>query len=38
LDSLGGLGYDRRDIHDAFEVSTDDWSPYPAFWAMNPKK
>jgi hypothetical protein len=32
LDSLGGLGYDRRDIHDAFEVSTEDWSPYPAFW------
>jgi len=32
MDSLGGLGYDRRDIHDAFEVSRDDWSPYPAFW------
>ncbi len=32
LDTLGSLGYDRRDIHDAFEVSTDDWSPYPAFW------
>ncbi|MBU1701643.1 MAG: SAM-dependent methyltransferase, partial [Candidatus Eisenbacteria bacterium] len=32
LDALGGLGYDRRDIHDAFEVSTDDVSPHPAFW------
>ena len=32
LSHLGGLGYDRRDIHDAFEVSYDDWSPYPAFW------
>lgn len=32
LDTLGGLGYDRRDIHDAFKVSTEDWSPYPAFW------
>lgn len=32
LDTLGALGYDRRDIHDAFEVSFEDWSPYPAFW------
>jgi hypothetical protein len=32
LKKLGELGYDRRDIHDAFEVSTKDWSPYPAFW------
>ena len=32
LDKLGVLGYDRRDIHDAFEISEDDWSPYPAFW------
>ena len=32
LDALGGLGYDRRDIHDAFQVSTEDVSPYPAFW------
>lgn len=32
FDRLGGLGYDRRDIHDAFTVSTDDWSPYDAFW------
>jgi hypothetical protein len=32
LDACGTLGYDRRDIHDAFEVSTEDWSPYPAFW------
>ncbi|MHC2582247.1 hypothetical protein ACVI1J_005576 [Bradyrhizobium diazoefficiens] len=32
LDALGELGYDRRDIHDAFEVSYEDWSAYPAFW------
>ena len=32
LEALGSLGYDRRDIHDAFEISFDDWSPYPAFW------
>lgn len=32
LSDLGELGYDRRDIHDAFELSNDDWSPYPAFW------
>ncbi|KAF0247779.1 MAG: hypothetical protein FD167_2822, partial [bacterium] len=32
LSELGELGYDRRDIHDAFEVSYDDWSPYQAFW------
>lgn len=32
LGSLGELGYDRRDIHDAFEFSKDDWSPYQAFW------
>jgi hypothetical protein len=32
LKQLGDLGYDRRDIHDAFEISYDDWSPYPAFW------
>lgn len=32
LDELGDLGYDRRDIHDAFIPSTDQWSPYPAFW------
>jgi hypothetical protein len=38
LDSLGGLGYDRRDIHDAFEISTDDWSPYPAFWGHESEK
>jgi hypothetical protein len=38
LDSLGGLGYDRRDIHDAFEVSRDDWSSYPAFWGHEADK
>ena len=38
LDALGGLGYDRRDIHDAFEISIDDWSPYPAFWGHESEK
>ncbi|MBL3677648.1 MAG: hypothetical protein JKP92_09160 [Alphaproteobacteria bacterium] len=38
LDSLGALGYDQRDIHDAFEVSYDDWSPYPAFWGHDAKR
>lgn len=38
LDDLGGLGYDRRDIHDAFEVSHDDWSQYPAFWSHESDK
>lgn len=32
LGSLGELGYDRRDIHDAFELSPGDWTPYLAFW------
>lgn len=36
LDELGKLGYDRRDIHDAFTLS--DWSPYPAFWNHDAKK
>ncbi|MDX2044294.1 MAG: N-6 DNA methylase [Acidobacteriota bacterium] len=38
LGLLGELGYDRRDIHDAFTVSKDDWSPYPAFWSHDSKK
>jgi N-6 DNA methylase len=34
LDALGGLGYDARDIFDAFDVdkTATVWSPYPAFW------
>ncbi|MCB2212402.1 SAM-dependent methyltransferase [bacterium] len=34
LDELGELGYDVRDIFDAFEVddSASTWSPYTAFW------
>jgi hypothetical protein len=32
LGNLGKLGYDRRDIHDAFTVSDDAWSLHPAFW------
>lgn len=38
LNNLGELGYDRRDIHDAFTVSTDVYSPYPAFWDHDAKK
>ena len=38
LGDLGDLGYDQRDIHDAFEVSYDDWSPYPAFWNHDSNK
>jgi hypothetical protein len=34
LDELGILGYDARDIFDAFEVdkTATTWSPYPGFW------
>lgn len=34
LDELGTLGYDARDIFDAFDIdkAADSWSPYPAFW------
>jgi hypothetical protein len=36
LSALGTLGFDQRDIHDAFTVSETvletGWSPYPAFW------
>lgn len=37
LGLLGDLGYDRRDIHDAFTTSNQDWSPYPAFWNHDAK-
>ena len=32
LSALGELGYDRRDIHDAFVLAPGDWTPYRAFW------
>ena len=34
LDTLGNIGYDIRDITDAFDVDKtgSTWSPYPAFW------
>jgi hypothetical protein len=32
LDELGALGPDRKRIHEGFKVTTDDWTPYPAFW------
>jgi hypothetical protein len=38
LERLGSLGFDRRDIHDAFTVSTQDWSPYRAFWNHDAKQ
>jgi len=30
LSELGDLGYDQRDLHDAFTLT--DWSPHCAFW------
>ena len=38
LGKLGNLGYDRRDLHDAFTISEHDWSPYAAFWNHDAKK
>ena len=38
LGTLGELGFDRRDIHDAFEVAPGDWTPYPAFWGHDARK
>lgn len=40
LSELGELGYDVRDIFDAFAVNKDrdEWSPYPAFWDHDAKK
>lgn len=34
LDALGEVGYDVRDIKDAFEVdrTASQWTPYPGFW------
>lgn len=32
LEALGRLGYDRRDVHDAFTLIEDVPSLYPAFW------
>jgi type I restriction-modification system DNA methylase subunit len=40
LDKLGTLGYDARDIFDAFGVdkTAAEWSPYPGFWDHDAKK
>ena len=40
LDALGGLGYDVRDITDAFEVdrTASQWTPYPGFWNHDAKR
>ena len=40
LDALGTLGYDARDIFDAFSIdrTASQWSPYPAFWDHDAQK
>mgnify|MGYP003586795153 CR=1 FL=1 len=38
IKDLGQLGYDARDIHDAFTVSNDAWSLYSAFWNHDSEK
>jgi hypothetical protein len=38
IQDLGRLGYDARDIHDAFTVSDEVWSLYPAFWNHDSEK
>lgn len=40
LEELGSIGYDVRDIMDAFSVdeSESEWSPYPAFWNHDAQK
>jgi len=40
LGTLGGLGYDARDIADAFEVdrSAQNWTPYAGFWDHDAEK
>lgn len=40
LAALGDIGYDARDIYDAFEANLerDEWSPYPAFWNHDANK
>jgi hypothetical protein len=32
LSEIGALGPDRKRIHEGFNVSKEDWSPYPSFW------
>jgi hypothetical protein len=38
LDTLGALGPDRKRIHEGFKVTTEDWTPYPAFWGHESDK
>ena len=40
LDALGGIGYDVRDITDAFEVdrTASNWTPHPGFWNHDSKR
>jgi N-6 DNA Methylase len=40
LDQLGTIGYDIRDITDAFEVErgTQNWTPYSGFWDHDAKR
>jgi hypothetical protein len=38
LDALGDLGPDRARIHEGFNVTTEDLTPYPAFWGHESDK
>ena len=38
LDTIGALGPDRKRIHEGFKVTTEDWTPYPAFWGHESAK
>jgi hypothetical protein len=38
LDDLGAIGPDRKRIHEGFKVTTEDWTPYPAFWGHDSSK
>lgn len=40
LDALSSVGYDVRDITDAFDIdkAASQWTPYPAFWNHSAKR
>src|SRR6185437_1694612 len=38
LKELGALGPDRKRIHEGFNVTTEELTPYPAFWGHESKK
>jgi hypothetical protein len=37
LDVLGDIGPDRARIHEGFDVTTTEWTPYPALWGNKGK-